>query len=201
MKCSRHPDKEAVAQCTSCGKYICKTCSDVTAPFHHETGTICIDCCKSILGDLRSYYEKTISNNIKKIIVSIIFYAIGAVLLIMSLKVLLSEGFVMLMNPVILAMFVGGIVLCGFYTGISLKKTAEEDFKEYERKHGAQYTITENGIYREKGTGTKILYFFGGTVFGVVLTPIMLIVYAIAISVNKKKLKSLKEDLLDLDKI
>ena len=144
MKCSRHPHKEAVAQCTSCGKYICKTCADVTAPFQAQTGTICIDCCKNLLGDLRAYYEKTISTNIKKIIVSIIFYVMGAGLLIASIRTIKADGAVMLLNPVILAMFVGGIVLCGFYTGISLKKTAEEDFNEYERKHGVQYTITEN---------------------------------------------------------
>lgn len=201
IKCSRHHDNDAVAQCTKCGAYVCSTCAEVTSAFQSEMGTLCIKCNGGLIGELITYYRERKAEKIKKIILSIIFYAIGIVLAIFPIKMLSGGGAVMLANPVVLGMLVGGVILCGFYTALSFAKDAQKQHDEYEQKNGVQYTITENGIYREKGTGTKVLYFLVGAVFGVALTPIMIFVYAIGIAVDNKHIKESQETLLELESI
>lgn len=201
MKCARHPQEEAVAQCAQCGAFVCVKCATATSAWREKYGTICVNCNNGILKDMMSYYSGEEEENKKKIIVSIIFYLLGWAIAIFPLTQIISRGAQMLLNPIILVMFVGGIILCGFYTAVSSMREAEKEHDEYEQKHGVQYTITENGIYREKGTGTKVLYFLCGAVFGVALTPIMLFVYVYRIKNAKKNWEQTKETLDMLNEI
>lgn len=193
MKCSRHPQEEAVAQCAECGAFVCKKCTTATGAWREKFGTLCVDCNGKKLKDLMLYYSGEEDENKKKIIVSIIFYILGWAVAIFPIIQIINRGAQMLLNPLVLVMLIGGIILCGFYTAISWWKDAEREHEEYEQTHGVQYTITENGIYREKGTGTKVLYFLGGAVFGVALTPIMLLVYIFRIKKAKKNWELTKE--------
>ena len=45
MGCYYHEEKEPVAQCPPCGKYLCKECASLTQ------GGICYDCTKKLHDD------------------------------------------------------------------------------------------------------------------------------------------------------
>lgn len=67
MKCFYHNDRDAVAQCTECGKFLCSECAEVWEPPH------CPSC-----GKAKSSYNK--SSAAASLIVTGIFFALGAVL-------------------------------------------------------------------------------------------------------------------------
>ena len=64
MKCYHHPDRDAVATCTECGRGLCKECADVYSK------PLCADCAVS--------YAKRIKENLEKA------YLLSAILLLFS---------------------------------------------------------------------------------------------------------------------
>ena len=114
---------------------------------------------------------------LKRIIISCICYFLGMIMI-------LSFFFGKSAQNGILFIFIG-VLLCGFYTGLTWKKAAEEAHDEYEYKHGVTYVITDTGIEREDGFWSKVIFFLIGIVLGVVITPIRVVVDC----VNRAKLK------------
>ena len=67
MKCFYHNDRDAVAQCSECGKFLCSECAAAWEPPH------CSTCGKS-----KSYYNK--SSAVASLIVTGVFFVFGAIL-------------------------------------------------------------------------------------------------------------------------
>lgn len=44
MVCVNHRDREAVAQCSGCGAYICAECAQKSEPLKSVCGTLCPSC-------------------------------------------------------------------------------------------------------------------------------------------------------------
>lgn len=72
MKCYHHPDRDAVATCTECGRGLCKECADVYSK------PLCADCAVS--------YAKRIKENLEKA------YLLSAILLLFSAILIFSPG-------------------------------------------------------------------------------------------------------------
>lgn len=188
MNCSRHPHEEAVAQCASCGAYICSKCADATKDGKEYFGSLCVDCYKEKLAETAEYYKKDKSKRLTRMIVSTILYVIGMVGIIVGL----------MEEPM---MAVVGVILCGVYTGLTWRKAAKENHEQYEREHGVEYVITDNGIERKDGFWSKLIFFFIGTVFGVIVTPIRFVTDMIGMSKDKKNVKSLYAEIAELNAI
>ena len=81
-----------------------------------------------------------------------------------------------------------GVVLCGFYTGLTWRNVAQQAHEEEELRNGPTYVITEDGIEKEDAFWMKIVFFVIGTAIGVIYTPIRIIIDAIGISKDKRYL-------------
>lgn len=64
------------------------------------------------------------------------------------------------------------MLICGFPTARAFWKIAEDNHAAYEAKHGAGYTATDTGIYKNQGYGMKFFYAAIGLVLGLVANPI-----------------------------
>ena len=177
MNCARHPDRTAVAQCTECGAYLCADCAETTKPLQEEEGTLCIDCYQKKLRAAAEHFMENRKKRLKKVIVSIIMYALGILTVAIGLT---SEGVKMVVCLVL------GVILCGIYTAISGWRTGEKAHEEYELKHGASYTVTDSGVYRDTGFLTKLLMFLLGAAFGVIVTPISVITNLVGMKSDKR---------------
>ncbi len=129
--------------------------------------------------DELEYLKKQNKKRLKRIIVSILLYLFGAGCIIGFFV----DGAQALMQIVV------GIILCGFYTGLTWRKAAQDMHGENERTFGVEYTITENGVYREDGFWLKFVFFLIGVVLGVVITPIRVIVDIVQYCRTKKIIK------------
>ncbi|MBO5315355.1 MAG: hypothetical protein J6B48_02880 [Clostridia bacterium] len=161
MKCGKHVNSDAVAQCKDCGIGVCAICVE-EAKFARDSGEIlCLDCYKKTLewaiSDKRETARK-IGNRIKG---KLIFYFIG-------LACILAEFLFNLGGPG-LGM---GIFFCGIYMGISGWKAGAEAHENWERKHGVTYEVTSDGIVRDEGIGGKAILFVLYLAFGIIATPI-----------------------------
>lgn len=171
MNCSRHPNQGAVAQCVNCGVAICSKCAETTSVARESCGTLCIDCYCEHLRELSAYCNKDAKKRLKRIIISVICYVFGIIAVIVGASSLPSGESSAL--PVIII----GVLLCGFYTGLTWKKAAKESHEDYEREHGVTYKVTADGnIQRESGFFLKLIFFLIGTVLGVIITPIRVII-------------------------
>lgn len=187
MKCSKHTDRDAVAQCANCGAGVCSECAKATEDLRESCGTLCVNCYSAELQETAAFYRSRKNKKIKRVIISTILYIIGVVLLIMGSVASASSA-----NDGSNVLYIlVGILLCGIFYGITMFKKAKEEHEEHERKHGASYTITDTGVYRDTGLGTKIIYFCIGTLFGVVITPIKVIVDILDIVNYTKDAKAL----------
>lgn len=198
MKCVKHPDRDAVAQCKNCGAGVCSDCVKATEDLKESCGTLCVNCYSTELQDTAAFYRTRRNKRIKRIIISTILYIIGLVLLIIGGGIA-REGGPGSANGVV--QFVIGILLCGVFTGITWMKKAKEEHEEHERKYGASYTVTDSGVYRDTGFGMKLLYFGAGTVFGVVLTPVKVIKDIVGSVKDNKTAKMLIEESISVKNI
>ena len=127
---------------------------------------------------------------LKRIIISCIFYVIG--IIILALTSILGATYY---NIIFIAI---GVLLCGFYTGLSWKKAAEEDHERYQEKHGVTYIITDTGIKRDTGCLTKVIFFILGLLFEIVITPIRVIIDCVKQAKLKKSLNFFQQELNSL---
>ena len=177
MNCSKHSDRTAVAQCSVCGAGICKECASKTELLKEDFGMLCIDCFAEKLDEISDFYSNDKRKRTVRLIVSIITYCIGLFLILGPILTHYND---------FLPIAIMGVLLCGFYTGLTWRKAAQEDHEEQERKHGATYIITDYGIVKEDAFWTKIVFFIFGTLIGVVFTPIRIIIDAVHISKDRK---------------
>lgn len=185
MKCSRHNDRDAVAQCASCGVGVCAECADSTADLRNSCGTLCIDCYCNEMQGTADYYRKDMIKRIIRIIVSGLLYIFGMIAIICAV----AEK-----EYVICAV---GILMCGVYTGITWFRTAKAQHEEYERTHGVTYDINADGsITRNEGWLKKILFFVIGTLFGVVVTPVRIVIDGLGIKKDKRYISELNADII-----
>ncbi len=189
MKCSRHPNNEAIGQCAQCGAFVCRECAQATSVVKSDYGTLCVDCYGDLVADAIGAYRKDRKKKIRRVIISIICYFFGMFMIISGLKEQLFQ------------MLIVGVVLCGFYTGLTWRKAAQETHEEDERKHGVTYEITSNGIERKDGFWFKLVFFLIGTALGVVVTPIRVIIDIVGAARSKKTIASLNAELEDIQSI
>ncbi len=192
MNCARHPARQAVGQCSQCGAYVCDECMQATKPLQEEEGTLCVDCYQRKLRSAAEYFRVKRKKRRKKVIISVIMYLIGIIVLAIGFT---SEG-TKLVTCVIL-----GIILCGIYTAIAGWRTGREAYEDYELKHGASYTVTDSGVYRNTGFFGKLLMFLLGAVLGVIVTPISVITNIVGMSSDKKTAAEFEQEANSVSKI
>ena len=190
MQCKRHHN-EVVAICAECGAGVCDTCTEATASLHEECGTLCIPCYVREMNNAITWYETKRSKALKNIIISCVLYAMGAMMILLGM----SE------SPANYPMALVGVFFCGFYSAISGWKKAESAHDEYEYKHGASYTITDDGIYRNTGFFWKLLTAAIFTVIGVIATPINVIRNIIGRARDQETVESLIYEIERVKKI
>ena len=195
MKCVKHPDREAVGQCGNCGAYYCSECAEATKSLKKEFGTLCVDCYQKELRSTISGIEGVKSKRVRNIILSALFYIVGLIVLIIGIVNRTSAN----LSGVL--MIIAGLILCGIYTAISGWVMASALHRAHEIRHGASYTITDSGVYRDKGTANKVLAFFLGAVLGVVITPIRIIKNIVGIKSDKQAIVHYTEIWRNLSKI
>lgn len=172
MKCKRHPSQEIVALCNECNVGLCGDCADATQSLQEDYGTLCIPCYTKELNNMKSWYVEKRESVKKKIITSCVLYGIGLVLILVGLLDKQSS----------FMMSVFGVFCCGFYNAIKGWKRGEEEHEEYERKHGASYTVTSDGIEYDDGFFKKLLIAAIYTVIGVIVTP-----FSVISNISKRK--------------
>lgn len=160
MKCGKHVNSDAVAQCEECGIGVCSQCAEETKLARDSVGILCIDCYKEslewIISNNREKARK-IGNRIKG---KLIFYFIGLVCI-------LAEFMFNLGGPGLGL----GIFFCGIYMGVAGWKAGAEAHEEWERKNGVTYEVTSEGITRDEGIGGKVFLFALYLAFGIIATP------------------------------
>ena len=181
MNCGKHGNREAVGQCQKCGAGVCRECAEATSLLKDDCGTLCVDCYCNELEETKAYWVKARKKRRTRLIVSIILYILGAIAIIGG--IVESE----------FAMIIVGVILCGIFTGITWRNAAKDAHEQKEREEGVTYVITENGVQRKDGFWMKVLFFFIGVIFGVIVTPIRVITDSVGLSKDKKAIKSLEQ--------
>ena len=193
MKCAKHTNKDAVAQCEQCGAGICADCVQATAPLRDSCGTLCVECCRSEMQDAADYYTKRKKQRLTRIIVSLILYICGVILYAcISLSGSMLTSYLMMF---------GALLLCGLFTGISWAKFSRTSQDDYDRKHGATYVITDTGVHRDRGWGVVIIFFLIGLVFGVIVTPIRIIIDGVGIKKDKTAINEIYAEINNLNQV
>ncbi len=182
MNCIRHNDKETVAACSKCGAGVCADCASLSGIARESYGILCANCYTTVLHQTRESITQERGKKLKRAIISMICYALGLGMLVYAYSDELG----------VQAMFVG-FLLCGFYTGVTWYKAAREAHDDYERKHGATYTISSSGtISKDNGGIMKVMYFLMGTFLGIVVTPCRIIIDVVGASRLKKRLGGIR---------
>ncbi len=182
MKCKKH-QREVVAMCTECNAGVCDICTDATSELRDTCGTLCIPCYIDKVKQSIEWYTQNRGKALKNIIVSCILYFFGVIMIIAGLA---DKTYPMALM---------GLFFCGFYSAISGWKKAEDAHNEYERKHGASYTITDDGVYRNDGFFGKLITAAIFTVFGVIITPIRVIKNFVSRAKDKKTIEELNMEI------
>lgn len=184
MKCSRHPDKDAVTQCQSCNAYMCETCSEATKILQDYCGTLCIDCCIKLLKEELAAYTKERGRIIRNIIFNILFYIAGWAVIIVATQVGGVLGFLIL---------ICGLILCGIYVGLTGWANAAAAHDEKEARYGPSYKVEGKKVVRDNGTGQKAANFIVCALFGVIVTPIGIIKNIVWLVRSKKDVEHVNE--------
>lgn len=196
MKCSRHPQNDAVAQCSLCNDYLCSDCFEQTKHLKSTFGTVCLDCYEEILQADINNYQWTIKNNIKKTIISIVLYIIGVILIVAAF---LGETSAFTQQYTMIGI---GVFLCGFYTALQGIKEGERAHREQERKEGVTYVVDSDGnIRRKKGFLLKLIYFVVFCILGVIVTPIAVIKAMVENPKIKKLAESTQKELEEIQQM
>lgn len=184
MVCFTHHDREAVAQCTECGAYVCTDCAQKTASLKDSFGTLCPNCGRNKLEALRDFYRGQRNKKLGRIIGMAICYIAGLILMLVVAR--------KLDMPILSAV---GLILCGLYGAIAAWKFASDSIREGEIKSGATYVITDTGMHKETHTWLKIIFFILGVAFGLLLTPINIIRYLVKMSKDGKAARTFELEL------
>lgn len=175
MSCDRHPDRPAVAQCEECGASICEDCVEATEFAVEQFGTLCVKCTQDKCYEAIEIFKKDSKKRLTRIIISVILYIIGAALIISGISGIDSGNIdIVIMIPI-------GIILCGLYTGLTWRKVGDDD---------------PNGV--KDGWLLKIIFFLIGTAFGVIVTPIRVVIDGIEIGKNNKSKKVMEYSIEEL---
>ncbi len=186
MKCRKHSDQEAVGQCVQCGAGVCAECAELTKDFSIN-GLLCADCVKQLYIEGIDKNKKENKKLLTNSILSIILYIIGAILIIVSLTPWKGQ------DSFILICF--GVLCCGVFSGISGWKTMKKTNEDFDNKYGEEYIVDENGIHKNNHIILNVILFLIGTVFGVIATPIRVIINFVDISSNKREINVMYRDL------
>ena len=163
MKCEKHINEEAVAQCQNCGSYLCQTCSEATADAKESFGSLCLDCYKEKLVEMGSFYYEKKKKTKSKLIFSIVTFAIGLVIAAVFGIQLLADS----TNSEALTYFIIGYALCGVLPAWNAWKKATEEKDEHDRIHGATYKVNANGdVVRDTDLPVKLVVVLFTLVFG-----------------------------------
>ncbi|MDE6372974.1 MAG: hypothetical protein K2L72_00575 [Clostridia bacterium] len=174
-----------MAQCARCGAGVCASCANETSVTRGTTGVLCIDCYCEEISDLIEVCKKDARKRLTRVIISIITYVFGIIAICGGIGELLKGGNDGL--PIIMV----GVLCCGFYTGLTWRKAAQQSHEDYERTHGVTYNITADGrIERQDGFFMKLIFFLIGTVLGVIITPIRVIIDLVERGKSKKSVKT-----------
>ena len=183
LKCAKHTDRDAVAQCDECGAEICAQCAEATAILRDECGTLCMGCFSKKAGETLDYWKEKRKPRLTRLIVSIVLYVIGLILLIMGIA---KFGFLFILL---------GIILCGIYTGLTWRKGANEKRKKKEHAAGLTRLFTKEKPEKQESVWKKILFFLLGIILGVFITPVRIVIDAIALSKDQRIINQIKQQL------
>lgn len=183
MYCFKHPGRVAATTCRSCGSPVCAECAEKTAPLRENYGVLCLDCARKETEEAIDFYRDKKKKSLKRLIISTILYVFGIATIIAGIAEGVDQAYVMLLV---------GVIMCGFYTGMTWRKAAQDSHDDYERKHGATYTVTDNGVYKEDGFWMKLIFFLIGVALGVVITPIRFFIDLFSARSTGKTIKELQ---------
>lgn len=183
MVCVNHRDREAVAQCSGCGAYICAECAQKSEPLKSVCGTLCPSCYRDKITQTRDYYSGQRKKELASAIVSLICYVLGWI-------------FAAAIPGMVFTVI--GIVLMGIYPAIAWFRFAGKSIDDYDAKHGATYVVTDSGVHRDRAVWLRVVFFFAGLIFGIFITPINIIRWFISAAKNKKTAKMYEAELASL---
>ena len=183
MVCVNHRDREAVAQCSECGAYICAECAQKSEPLKSVCGTLCPSCYRDKITQTRDYYSGQRKKKLASAIVSLICYVLGWI-------------FAAAIPGMVFTVI--GIVLIGIYPAIAWFRFAGKSLDDYGAKHGATYVVTDSGVHRDRAVWLRVVFFFAGLIFGIFITPINIIRWFISAAKNKKTAKMYEAELASL---
>lgn len=172
MNCKKHPEQPAVNKCEVCGSGICSDCYNATKGY----GTMCLDCACAEAKDDITAGKKLVKKLLTKSILLMIFWCIGISLFILGAVTKASTELII------------GLLICGLPTAIAFWRKGADEHDAWEAKHGANYTITDSGIYKDQGYGTKFFYAAVGLILGLAANPFKVIK-------NIMMIKDLKESI------
>lgn len=188
MKCAKHTDREAVAQCAECGAYICSECAEKTAELKEHCGVLCVECYRKEIEGARDFYVGDRKKKLRRIITSCVLYVVG-LLAIISAFAIGAQGIELFWRVLI------GLLFCGWDGAVAGWRKGEQAQEEYERKYGATYTVTDDGVYKEDGFFKKLIMSLIGMVIGVIVTPINVIRYAVGMKKDKVNVEMFEREL------
>ncbi len=187
MKCGRHLNAEAVAQCSNCGTYMCSACREVTLEAKESYGTLCPECFVDLTRDAIAFYKRDTKKNIANIIIAVVTYIIGAIIMIISA----IKG----MENSMLLFFIG-YAICGVYPAIEEFARGKAAHAKREAKHGVTYIVDESGnVKRDRGLVQILLSAAVFLLFGVITTPFHIIKFIVNCNKNKKRIATFKDSL------
>lgn len=174
MKCSRHGDRDAVAQCQNCGAYICSDCAKATKSARESRGTLCVNCYVKALEEVKAKYIRSSSKHVPTIVISAIMYIIGLIIIIVA-ATSANEGVEKFMIALI------GIAFCGFYTAIIGFSTAF--------------------LVMRKHLIMAIIIFAVCLLLGIVVTPINAIRHGVNIKKDKQHIANINDLIKEAQKV
>ncbi len=168
MKCEKHTNNDAVAECTQCGVTICKECAENTKNLREYCGALCLDCYANNIMHALLDTKEELRKIGQKLKIKMILYFIGLICIAIGCVGIATN------NVDLSQLFIPfGVIFCGIYMGIAGWKAAKESVDDYDSKHGATYTVSSDGsVYRDEGLGMKIVFFILSVAFGIIATPI-----------------------------
>ena len=187
MNCERHPDKVAVARCSECGEPVCAECAEKTSALRESYGTLCLDCYRSEVQGIADYYAAKKSRRLRNMILMTVFYVIGIVLLAICGPV---GGGGLITAVIALA----AVVCCGIGPIIWVANRHKEAHDAYEERNGVTYNVksTWDGnvkVEREKGNTVLGFLILIMMVFGILISPFVIIITLIGVINAAKKVK------------
>lgn len=165
MKCLKHPDKDAVAQCADCGAGVCGECAERTKLLTQDYGVLCPACYKSRLFQIETECNQSLAKKKRFVIIACILYVIGIAIAVIGL--FLSS----VLDKVLFCLV--GAVFCGLYTAIEVWRANSGSNVEVRR--GSDGNVMQAKVYEQTGCLGQIFLFLLGALFGVILTPVSVV--------------------------